>query len=88
MYEKCRGPFLTIFGDTKAIKPHYVLTGFLNLYPSGKRENERKKSLLHSLKRDHIASLKGPYGQIPKPPRPRALPNLRFYYVLKGFYNL
>ena len=39
IYEKCLGPFLTIFGDTKAITPIYFLTGFLTLYPSGEREH-------------------------------------------------
>ena len=40
IYEKCLGPFLTIFGNRKAIKSLYFLTGFLTLYPSGKRERE------------------------------------------------
>ena len=32
--------FFTIFGDMKAIKPLYFLTGSLTLYLTGKRENE------------------------------------------------
>ena len=35
-------PVVTVFGDMKAIKTLNHLTGFLTLYPSGKRENERK----------------------------------------------
>ena len=40
MYEECLGPFLTIFGDIKAIKAIYLLTGILTLYPPGKQEKE------------------------------------------------
>ena len=43
MCEKCLGPFLTIFGDMKSINPLYFLTGFLTLFPPGKRETEGKK---------------------------------------------
>ena len=42
IYEKCLGPFLTIVGDMRAINPLYFLTGFLPLYPPGKREKEGK----------------------------------------------
>ena len=38
MYKKCLGPFLAIFGDMKAVNCLYFLTGFLTLYPPGKRE--------------------------------------------------
>ena len=34
-----------IFGDMKAIKPFYLLTGFLTLYPRRKREKEGSKFL-------------------------------------------
>ena len=45
IHERCLGPFLTIFGDMKAITPLYFLTGFLALYHAGKRENEGKRCL-------------------------------------------
>ena len=35
-------PDFATFGDMKAMKPLYILTGFLTLYPSGKDENEGK----------------------------------------------
>ena len=35
-----RGLFFTIFGNIKAIKSFYFLTGLLTFYPSGKLENE------------------------------------------------
>ena len=37
LHEKYLGPFSTIFGDMKAIKPLYILTGLLTLYPPGKK---------------------------------------------------
>ena len=43
MYKKCLGPLLTIFVDMKAIKPLYLLTGFLTLNPSGNDKRTKNK---------------------------------------------
>ena len=40
---KCRGPFYMIFGCVEALGFLYLLTGFLTLNPSGKRENKEKE---------------------------------------------